>query len=227
MQTESLLTADKCIQTDDILVRKVNQRSQGIQLNPRNLVALLTDVGCSPFSSPWTVTQHNFIPCPQELQSATRQLDLESEQTMKSVQSSSTSYEKEDDSFVSSSFGTSSLSANEKQTFQLSSLQRTRELVQRCSRLYLGIPENCFSIIRLLAYKIAYKNVFLSAKDVVCFIFRKLRFNESFEILGNELGISKQHASRVFRLYVSFVIDHIAELVIWPKVESLKKMLPI
>ncbi|EFX68768.1 hypothetical protein DAPPUDRAFT_114274 [Daphnia pulex] len=75
--------------------------------------------------------------------------------------------------------------------------------------------------------KFAVTDIFITANDAVCLIFRKIRLNEYFTILGYVFGIRSREASRIFIRYVAFIADHMQEIIFWPKHDSLKRALPI
>lgn len=106
--------------------------------------------------------------------------------------------------------------------FQLCSLTRTRKLMTEQPLTYMGISKHNLSILNLIAYKMSYSEGALRSLDIIFLVLRKLRLNESFQILANEFGCSMRRASRLFNTYISFIADHFAEL-IFPPSESLCK----
>jgi len=111
--------------------------------------------------------------------------------------------------------------------FQTKSRKRCRSLMESNPRLYLGIDKEYLSIISLISYKMKVNSSGLDALDICYLVLRKIRLNESFEILAHEFGVSRSYASRIFRLNLNFIAKHLKEMIIWPKFESIKKNLPV
>lgn len=75
--------------------------------------------------------------------------------------------------------------------FKHKSLLRCRELMSLYPRMYLGVDKEWISILSLISNKIyVRKSSNLTPTDVIYLLFRKMRLNESFSILGHEFGIS-------------------------------------
>jgi len=89
--------------------------------------------------------------------------------------------------------------------FQMKSRIRCRSLMEANPRLYLGIDQEYLSIISLISYKIKVIRNGLNALDICYLVLRKIRLNESFEILAHEFGISRSHASHIFRTNLNFI----------------------
>ena len=84
----------------------------------------------------------------------------------------------------------------------------------------LGVDKEWVSILSLLSNKISVKaGSKINSSDVVNLLLRKIRLNESYQILGHEFGIGKQHVVTIFRNYLGFVAEHFKELVVWPSQE--------
>ena len=192
---------------------------------------LLSNVSCSPFGSPWKVSNIEPKGSPVKLGNTKRKLNIPSEE--EEVSSSST--ESSDDESHSSVTSESDYSdvieeqQNEEMiSFRRSSLLRTRKLLNWEPRIYLGVVPDRISFLTLLSNKLSWdQDMFITAHDAVCLIFRKIRLNESFTILGYEFGISSREASRIFIRYVAFIADHMQEIIFWPKHDYLKRALPI
>lgn len=137
------------------------------------------------------------------------------------------SVESSNPSSVDSSLDERSSQQTDAKKWKEKSLKRTRYYMECSPRLYLGVITESMSVIDLIAYKIKLQSSKVTARDVICLILRKIRLNEPFEILAHEFGISSAYASRLFRRYVSFVADHLRELIIWPTSDQIKKMLPV
>jgi len=94
--------------------------------------------------------------------------------------------------------------------------------------MYLGVDKEWISILSLISNKInVRKSSSLTPTDVIYLLFRKMRLNESFSILGHEFGISSQSVGTFFRLNLGFVADHFKELIVWPSIDNVKKNMPV
>jgi hypothetical protein len=112
--------------------------------------------------------------------------------------------------------------------FKHKSLLRCRELMLLYPRMYLGVDKEWISILSLISNKInVRKSSSLTPTDVIYLLFRKMRLNESFSILGHEFGISSQSVGTFFRLNLGFVADHFKELIVWPSIDNVKKNMPV
>ncbi|EFX68828.1 hypothetical protein DAPPUDRAFT_329663 [Daphnia pulex] len=219
------VNTDKCLKFADTV------RSRAVQTNTKDFAkhGLLSNVSCSPFGSPWKVSNIEPKGSPVKLGNSKRKLNIPSEEDSSS--STESSDDDESHSSVTSESDYSDIIEEQNQemlSFRQSSLFRTRKLLNWEPRTYLGILPERISFLTLLANKLSCnQDMFITAHDAVCLIFRKIRLNESFTILGYEFGISSREASRIFIKYVAFIADHIQEIIFWPKPDSLKRALPI
>jgi hypothetical protein len=93
-------------------------------------------------------------------------------------------------------------------------------------KAYIGVDQKWLSILDVLSNKIEYHGK-LKPIDVIYLVLRKLRLNESFQIIANEFGVTKSIASYLFRRFLPFISDHLKELVFWPSATSIRKCLPV
>jgi hypothetical protein len=191
---------------------------------------LLSNVSCSPFGSPWKVSNIEPKGSPVKLGNSKRKFNIPSEEEIPS--SSTESSDDESHSSVTSESDYSDVIEEQQNqemiSFRRSSLLRTRKLLNWEPRIYLGILPERISFLTLLSNKLSCdQDMFITAHDAVCLIFRKIRLNESFTILGYEFEISSREASRIFIRYAAFIADHMHEIIFWPKHDSLKRALPI
>lgn len=221
-QTTVIETSDAAVQVYFPPV-KPSMMSKGTQVLPST-----GEIATSPVK--WTVADHSTPPASllnslSSVPLADISFDLSSGEEEES--------DDDDDDYlcnrsdVSSGSSTQSVSEPSPTDWQQLSLKRTRHLLDTSSKLYLGLSRDNLSVIDLLAYKIDYCPGKVTARDIVCLVFRKIRLNESFEILGHEFGISESRASFLFGRYVSFIADHLKELIVWPSSDSIKKNLPV
>lgn len=111
-------------------------------------------------------------------------------------------------------------------SFKENSLRRVRSLILSNPKAYIGVDQKWLSILDVLSNKIEYHGK-LKPIDVIYLVLRKLRLNESFQIIANEFGVTKSIASYLFRRFLPFISDHLKELVFWPSATSIRKCLPV
>lgn len=105
----------------------------------------------------------------------------------------------------------------------------TREVMMRYPRTYMGLDSDWVDgLIQLLSYKIKrMEKCCLNNTDIVMIVLRKLKLDESFDIIGHAFGVTRQYVCQIFKKYLPFISDHLYELVVWPEKESTKNALPI
>jgi hypothetical protein len=106
-------------------------------------------------------------------------------------------------------------------------LQTTRYYNKKESMHYLGIPNNCFFLVEMLAEKIDYSGRWLTPHDVVTLILRKIRRNFTFKTLSHMYGISEPYACRLFNSYVSVVASCLKYFVKMLPKETVELNLPL
>lgn len=79
-------------------------------------------------------------------------------------------------------------------SFKENSLRRVRSLILSNPKTYIGVDRKWLSILDVLSNKIEYHGK-LKPIDVIYLVLRKLRLNESFQIIANEFGVTKSIAS--------------------------------
>lgn len=105
----------------------------------------------------------------------------------------------------------------------------TRDIMMRYPRTYMGLDsEWADGLLHLLSYKIKRtETCCLNSTDIVMIVLRKLKLDESFDIIGHAFGVSKQYVSQIFKKYLPFISDHLYELVVWPEKASTTNALPV
>ena len=78
-------------------------------------------------------------------------------------------------------------------SFKENSLRRVRSLILSNPKTYIGVDRKWLSILDVLSNKIEYHGK-LKPIDVIYLVLRKLRLNESFQIIANEFGVTKSIA---------------------------------
>ena len=97
------------------------------------------------------------------------------------------------------------------------------------SQRYLGLPQQCLFVIDQLAEKLPYngKSYVLTQTQTVEIILRKLRLNETFDVLADLYGISKSNVSRLFSKFLPILSVYMKDLIVWPTLTEVQKRLPL
>jgi DDE superfamily endonuclease len=105
----------------------------------------------------------------------------------------------------------------------------TSHLARSNSQRYLGLPAKCLFVLDKLADKLPHtgKHCSLSSTEIVEIILRKVRINESFDIIADSYGVSKVHVSRLFSKYLPVIGAYLKDLIIWPSLPEVQKRLPL
>jgi len=94
-------------------------------------------------------------------------------------------------------------------------------LIEKNPKMYLGIPDNAFFIIKLLSQETGI------TKEEICLTLYKIKLNDTFSRLGDEFGVSASNASVVFRRTLPILAHYLKQLIVWPSKQSLKMNLPL
>lgn len=89
------------------------------------------------------------------------------------------------------------------------------------SMQYLGIPSNGTHILQSLQ-----ETTNVSERDIMI-VLRKIRLNETFELLSDCFGLSRSRISQIFDENVSKIAGEFKELIFWPDAKAIKKFLPV
>nr|CAH0111259.1 unnamed protein product [Daphnia galeata] len=167
------------LQTDKQFKTFVPVRSKAVQTNKSDFAnhGLLANVACSPFGSPWKVTVIDSKASPVKHGNA--------KEYWKFHRKKKNCHYRQQEKVVVTYHN------------QIHKHQ-TKNLLHMDPRVYLGILPERISFIHLLSNKFSCDNGFFTSHDAVCLILRKIRLNESFVVLGYELGISSRQACRIF-----------------------------
>ncbi len=104
-----------------------------------------------------------------------------------------------------------------------------RLFVSRKPLSYLGVAEDSSFIIQEIADCIPApkKPCSLLSRDIVTIVFQKLRLNDSFDRLGDQYWVSRQHIGRIFSKFMPVIAKYLEPFVFWPTNEQIRKRLPI
>lgn len=96
----------------------------------------------------------------------------------------------------------------------------TMKIMERNIQHYTGIPEESYYVIDLI------EKSGVSRRDVLL-VLRKIRHNETFQILGDAFGISRSQAGRVFRISLPKIAAQLKSFVYWPGATLIRRNLPL
>jgi DDE superfamily endonuclease len=99
----------------------------------------------------------------------------------------------------------------------------TRSLMMNDPMLYMGVPKESIDILHLLRKLLVNSN----AEDAVKIVLRKIRRNESFQIIANDFGLDRSRASKIFNQNLPVISACLKQLIVWPSSESISKLQPI
>jgi hypothetical protein len=104
-----------------------------------------------------------------------------------------------------------------------------RQMARCHSNRYLGLSEQFLFVVEKLAEKLPCTGNYysLTTTDIVEIVLRKLRLNESFDILSDSYGISKSQISRVFSRYLPVLSTYMNDLIMWPTLSEVRRRLPL
>lgn len=110
------------------------------------------------------------------------------------------------------------------------SLQRTRMLVQKDPKRYIGVPNDALFIVECLAKERIMPvcgGTRLDAYDICLLVLMKIKQGRQFAFLADDFGISRSYAGRIFAKYVDLIAHALSDLIIWPESDVVKKHLPL
>lgn len=96
------------------------------------------------------------------------------------------------------------------------------KLMHENSMKYLGIPNYVFESVS----ESLKETTTISGRDLMI-VLRKIRLDETFEILSDVFGLSFQRISQVFNARVPSIAAELEELVFWPNRSDIQKFMPV
>ncbi|EFX75162.1 hypothetical protein DAPPUDRAFT_323686 [Daphnia pulex] len=150
------------VNTDNRLKFVVTVRSRAVQTNTMDFAkhGLLSNVSCSPFGSPWKVSNIEPKGSPVKLGNSKRKFNIPSEEEEVSSSSTESSDGESHSSVTSESDYSDVIEEQQNQemiSFRRSSLFRTRKLLNLEPRTYLGILPERISFLTLLSINHIFK----------------------------------------------------------------------
>lgn len=86
---------------------------------------------------------------------------------------------------------------------------------------YLGIRKDNVFVLEAIC-----ETANISERDIMI-VLRKIKLNESFEILQDIFGLSFSRLSQIFNKCVTKIAREMEELIFWPESDLMKKFLPV
>jgi hypothetical protein len=87
-------------------------------------------------------------------------------------------------------------------------------------RIYFGIPENYLYVLDEIAKRIKIPLWY------VYMIIRKIRVDEPYQILANNLGSTAQQCRKIFRQHLSAITELLFQFVYWPDADDIESHMP-
>lgn len=93
--------------------------------------------------------------------------------------------------------------------------------IERNPKLFLGLPPQCYLTITFLSKKVncSTPNIMIALK--------KMKLNDSFEILGHHFGLSSSSICRIFADTIYYMAVVLQDFIFWPDQASIQQNLPI
>lgn len=161
------------------------------------------DTSCQESSNPMTTSSSEYIPESEDS-------ETESEYESESEDEFGTRSEDDEEECIDYDCG------NEKKMCELT-LMAMRKKLQH----YTGIPPASGYIIDLICERnlMPERSLFL--------VLRKIRHDETFEILGDLFGVTRQRAGKIFTECIEILAFHVKAFVYWPELLDVKLNLPL
>lgn len=108
-------------------------------------------------------------------------------------------------------------------------LVQSRALSSHLARSNSQQPWNFRTVPNMLAAKLPQKGkqCLLTPTEQIEIVLRKIRLNESFDILADSYGISKSSILRLFTTALPIISSYLKDLIIWPSLADVQRKLPI
>lgn len=98
----------------------------------------------------------------------------------------------------------------------------TLKIVENNIRHYTGIPNESAYIVDIIVNKLQ-----ICTKRNLFLVLRKIRHNETLQILGNLFGVSRQQAGKIFISQIEKLSKYFKCFVSWPDPSDIKRNLPL
>ena len=106
---------------------------------------------------------------------------------------------------------------------------RMRKLCEKDPKRYVGVPDGYLKVIEVLARDhIDHSNdSVLTPYDICLLVLMKIKQDTTFDVIGDDFGISRSYAGKLFARHVPTIAAAMQELVYWPDPEAIRQALPL
>nr|XP_023022016.1 uncharacterized protein LOC111510345 [Leptinotarsa decemlineata] len=192
----------------------IKYRSKGVTAGPKT-----KNVAISPFLVPVKNTSTSPIKTAQ-IAGMKRKLFPDTKPTDDlSITSQSSSISSEYEQETTSSEASWSQDNKDRQ-FRNVMRSSTLTAVEKEPKMMLGLPNDSYHLIKLLS-----DNIPVPTIDILITL-KKIKLNESFDILTIQFGYTQSTISRIFSKTVIGLAEKMRELIVWPKPSDIVKNLP-
>lgn len=190
----------------------VKYRSKAVQVSVQTNVAV-ENIGTSPIKFVVPVTPNRI---------KQKRVRFDSENSVSSERGGTASIASCSESWHSSEVSSeNSDRISDKQNKQLKFRVMFIDILKKKLRMYTGIPKENQKFLNLLETRCSLDLFF------IYLTLYKIKTNDSFEKIGDLLGVSKTYASKIFQRSSVILAHFMKKLIFWPSKFSIKKNLPI
>lgn len=143
-----------------------------------------------------------------------------SDESVESVTISEEENEEDDDSLLLGSEDDTDIDEAHEDEEKRMMCSLTVQVMERNIQHYTGIPTESKYVIDLIEKSgILKRNILL--------VLRKIRHNETFQILGDSFGLSAGRAASIFRSYLPKIATELKSFINWPEATLIRRNLPL
>ena len=109
-------------------------------------------------------------------------------------------------------------------------LERMRALCRRSPKDYMGLNQEGFTMLELIASKITdacSKHSKLTALDACCMVMVKIKQDRPFKLIADDFGISRSYAGRLWNIFLPKITAFVKALIFWPSEDNIRRNLPL
>lgn len=205
---------NKAVQVD-IKPLKLHYRSKCVQVKPKDI-----SVALSPFIRPSldaSTSPFKIEKIKRVLFHNTHTKDAISTTSASTIVSKSSDYEPEPETSTSEA----SWIADTGAVFRNKMRSGMLEAIHHEPKLLLGLPKKSYYLINLLTENIAAPTI-----DIMITL-KKIKSNDSFDVLALHFGFSQSTVSRIFRKTIILLSTSLNDLITWPSPKEVISKLPI
>ena len=112
----------------------------------------------------------------------------------------------------------------------MANLERMRRMCRKRPRDYMGLNEEGFIVLELIASRITdvcSRKSRLTSLDACCMVMVKIKQDRSFTLIADDFGISRQYAGRLWHIFLPKITAFVKTFIFWPSGENIRRNLPL